>query len=62
MAVADMCDMVTFWLFENLSDDAAKDLEMRLTTPPANISAALLEDDVLWSAESEMAMFNNLGR
>lgn len=56
----DLCDVIQFWLFENLSDDSAHQLETRLIEPPPDISPAILAEDPLWSADAEMAMFERM--
>jgi hypothetical protein len=55
-----LIDIIQFWLYENISDENADKLDQDLSEPPANVSPALLAEDPMWSAEAEMAMFNQL--
>jgi len=51
-------DLITFWLFEGLSSEDAMEMEIFMTQPPPN--AVIQEDDPLWSADAEMAMFSQM--
>lgn len=51
----DFTDAVYFWAVRNMDDKERMKFDNELTIPPANIAPA--EDDPMWSAEAEMALF-----
>jgi hypothetical protein len=55
LSAADLCDLVYWWLTQEMDEKQKARVDVELSIPPAG--TALPKDDPIWSADAEMQMF-----
>lgn len=58
--VSDLTDTIYYWCVRNMDEKERSRFDNDITIPPANIAPS--EDDPMWSAEAEMALFRKGSR
>jgi hypothetical protein len=57
LSVADLCDLLTYWMTRNLDSKERMSWEMEVYLPPPTVDLAELPPENPWSDEAEEAAF-----